>query len=346
MCYALSLLPMQKIVRKTFLGHPNSVCDMVAEAIVDECLRRDPKAKVAIRVLGGHGAMMVSGQWSTRAEFDVGQLVKKVYAEAGYTDEIEPFIHLGAPRADWLEARQKGLPTELTVVKGYATSATREGLPSALVLAREIARKVQEARLHDSHMAWLRPDGYAWVAMEGSRTVQMGVQVQHAESISLAQIQTDIFERLLRPLSSEAGIKYVVNPQGVYTAGGFLNASGQSGIEDDWYGGLLPIDSPIGLDGAHPLRAGTFMARFLAKKILAEQGAKQVWVQWIYSPGHAEPSAVQVLADAKDISESVKDVDLRAEAIAETLQLCKPIYRRCMEEGLWEPKEIAVKTEK
>jgi S-adenosylmethionine synthetase len=323
---------MQTMAYAVLDGHPNRLCDLVAEAIVDECLRRDPKSAMGVRVLGGRGAIMVSGEWVSRAEFDGAQFVRMVCAEAGAGD-VEPFVHVGIPQPVWAQAREKGVATETVVAKGYATRSTREQLPPGAVFAHDLVRRLREARLHNAAFSWLGADGFVWVESQGNHVKHLGVQVQHAEGIGVGQVQSELFERVLRPMSGGEGVQYRVNAQGPFTTGGFAVGCGQSGVEDYLYAGLLALRSGVGTDGAHVRRAGNAMARFLAKEYLAASDAKQVWVQLTYVPGLAEPVSSQVLADGKDVSEWVKGFDLRLQAIAERLDLCKPRYRRAVEHG-------------
>lgn len=209
-------------------GHPNRLCDLVAEAVVDECLRRDPSSLLAVRVFGGHGALMVSGEWVSRAEFDCAQLVRAVCKESGAGD-VEPFVHLGIPRPVWADARAKGIATETVIAKGYATRSTREFLPPAAVFAHDVAKRLRDARLHQTAFSWLGADGFVWVESDGNQLKQVGVQVEHKEGIVPKQIQSEIFSHILKPIGGEEGVKYRVNAQGPFTVGGFSGACGQSG---------------------------------------------------------------------------------------------------------------------
>lgn len=325
---------MLKVAEAVLGGHPDKLCDQVADAIVDEFLRRDQDARVNVEVFGGHGAMMISGEVDSRADFDVGAIAKRVYKEAGYTDEIEPFVHLGSHEREWSALVAKGAASDQAVCYGYATKATREMLPSPVVFANALAKKIDEAREHDSSMKWLRPDGRVLVAMDGREVSHVSVFAQHDKQVKVQEIHGGMLERVIRPvIGSVDKVKLFVNPAGPFTKGGLSCYTGQSGrrVASDLYGGLIPHGnlSLCGKDPRHPARAGSYMARHVAKSLVAAGLTSQAMVKIVYTIGRVDPIIVEATGDGgKDLSALVKEqFSLKIESIVQQFSLNKPIYR-------------------
>ena len=129
-------------------GHPDKACDLVAEAIVDEYLRRDPATRIELSVTGGHGALFISGDVASEADFDVAALVNRTLGSIGVMDEMEPFVSLERVVAEQLPAFASG-PELPVIVTGYATSETPERIPSPVLFAKRIAKRLQDLREHD-----------------------------------------------------------------------------------------------------------------------------------------------------------------------------------------------------
>ena len=325
---------MLKVAESYLKGHPDKVCDQVADAILDEFLRRDRNTKANIEVFAGHGAMMISGEVDSLADFDVAAVAKRVYRESGYEDEIEPFVHLGAWRREWHETLTKGAATEQAVCYGYATKATREMLPPAVVFAHAIAKKIDESRIHNGQMGWLRPDGRVLLAMDGKFVSHVSVFAQHVKDAKVQEVHNGILTNVIRPsIGPVDNVKLFVNPAGAFTQGGLSCRSGQSGrrVASDLYGGLIPQSngSLSGKDPSHPLRAGTYMSRHIAKSLVTAGMAKQALVKIVYIIGRVDPVIVEATGDAgADLSDFVKEhFDLRIASIVDRFQLRKPIYR-------------------
>src|SRR3989339_1001951 len=134
---------MPKAVESVLAGHPDKICDQIADAIVDEYLRRDPEASVDLSVLGSHGMMMIGGEVTSKADFDISELAKRVYKQIGYHDDIEVFVNIEGQTEEMKRAGNL-TPTDSVIVNGYATSETREQLPRALVYAHHMARRLDD----------------------------------------------------------------------------------------------------------------------------------------------------------------------------------------------------------
>lgn len=325
---------MRKIAESFLMGHPDKLCDQVADTILDEFLRRDRETRANIEVFAGHGAMMISGEVDSRADFDVGQIAKKVYKDAGYDDELEPFVHLGSLKREWSDSMAKNSATDHAVCYGYATKATREMLPAPVVYAQALAQKIDEARQHNSAMQWIRPDGRVLVAMEGRNVTHVSVFVSHAKGTRVQEIHGGILEHVIKPvIGSVENVKLFVNPAGPFTEGGLSCYTGLSGRRSasDLYGGLVPHVglSLSGKDPSHPARSGTYMSRYIARKMVLDGLASQVLVKIVYVIGRADPIIVEATGDnGEDLTDHVlQNFKLTIPEIVEQFQLRKPIYR-------------------
>jgi S-adenosylmethionine synthetase len=321
-------------------GHPDKVCDQIADALVDEFLRRDPKSTVDLQVLGGHGMVMVAGTVDSKADFDAAKIVLQVYKEIGYKDEIEPFIHLERPSEDLSRVLVRGGTRGTTIAYGYASRETREFLPRALVYARAITRRLDDLREQDPQFNWLGPDGKVQVTMQGQKTVAVSLLAQHDVGVEPHHVQSQLLDSVVTPIiGQQEGVKIFVNSGGPFTLGGFEMGVGSSGrkILSDTYGGLLP-STDFGLSGkdpSQPPRAGSYMARFIAKQLVREEVAGNVFVKIGYTIGQVDPVFVEaVTGKGQDLSDLVKGrFDLRIESIVEFLKLRQPFYRRATQYG-------------
>ncbi|PJE77287.1 hypothetical protein COV05_00050, partial [Candidatus Uhrbacteria bacterium CG10_big_fil_rev_8_21_14_0_10_48_16] len=145
--YSEPVLRMKKTVESVTQGQPDKVCDQIADAIVDEYLRRDTHARVDVNVLGSHGMVMIGGEVTSTADFDIGALAKQVYAEIGYKDDIEVFVNIET-QSDEMKRVVNGV-TDNMVVNGFATNETRELMPRAVVYAQNLARRLDDLRKSD-----------------------------------------------------------------------------------------------------------------------------------------------------------------------------------------------------
>lgn len=325
---------MLKISQTMLMGQPDKVCDQVADAIVDEFVRRDKDSVASIQVFGGHGAMMISGSVNSRADFDCAAIAKKVYKEAGYSDEVEPFVHLGTPSYEHNGSFSRKAARAQAVCYGYATNKTREMLPPALSYSQALAHKIDEARVHDVSMQWLRPDGRVMVACDGPKVKHVSVFCQHVEGAMVAQVHGGILQNIIYPvIGKDEDVKLFVNPAGTFVKGGLESHTGQSGrrVASDLYGGLIPHAGTMvsGRDASHPARSGTYMARHIAKSIVAAGKASQAFVSLVYTVGRVDPIVFEVHGDkGEDLSQYAKEkFDLSIEGIIEKFDLRRPMFR-------------------
>lgn len=339
---------MLKTVESVMSGQPDKVCDQIAEAIVDEYLRRDPHVRADIRVFGSHGMLMIAGEVNSSADFDVSTLAKKVYQEIGYPDDIEVFVNVETPSEEIKQIKTGVLDT--IVINGYSTRETHERLPRAVVFAHTIARHMDEIRKTDPKFSWMKPDGKVQITMQGDKVRAITVLASHHVSVEAKDVKTALLERLIIPAIGEESAQIYINPTGPFTISGFRADSGASGQKScvDMYGGLVPHGdkSFVGKDPLRAERAGVYLAR-MAANFLVEQGlADSALVQVVYTIGRAEPINIEAIGKRIDFTQIIKQkFDFRPEAIVERLQLRQPIYQQtavygCFgREGLpWEKK--------
>src|SRR3989339_862307 len=333
---------MRKAAEAVTQGHPDKVCDQIADAIVDEYLRRDPAARVNVGVLGSRGMIVVGGEVRSRADFDVAALVKQAYADTGYADEAEVFVNVNVADEPLRGAR---VPADAAVVNGYATKETREMLPRAFVFANNMARRLDDLRRTDPTFSWLLPNGKVQVVAERDRVTCVTIQVAHAQNIALNDVRTAILERVVSPMVGEDGVQLHVNPNGAFVHAGFAASSGMSGnkLASDTYGGLIPHgDAYIsGRDPGCAKRAGLYAARAAARWLVEQGLASSALVTAAYAPGRAEPVHLEASGVSEksrgskmDYANLVKaQFDFRPDAIVERFDLLRPIYRQTASYG-------------
>ncbi|MCR4312592.1 MAG: methionine adenosyltransferase domain-containing protein [Candidatus Uhrbacteria bacterium] len=333
---------MLKVVEAPLAGHPDKVCDHIVEAIVDEYLRRDPLSRMDIQALGSHGMIMLGGIVDSRADFDASEIARRTYEKTGYTDAVELFVNLERPTAEEGRVMVRGGAQGTAIVYGYATRETREMLPRAVVFANLLAQRIDDLRRSDTRFSWLKPDGKLQIATEGDRVIAATVIIEHDSAIDLPHVQGQILEHAIVPVLGDIEhMKILVNPAGPFTHGGFGANAGVSGrkVLADTYGGLLPHGG-IALAGKDPLkpgRAGTLMARFVAKQLVAEGVANNIFITAVYSLGMAEPMLLSARSgQGDDLTSLVAErFDFRPEAIVERLNLRRPLYAACATYGMF-----------
>ena len=333
---------MLKAVEAPLAGHPDKVCDLLVESVVDEYLRRDLLSKMDIQALGSNGMIMLGGVVDSRADFDVAEIAKQAYASVGYTEPVELFVNLERPSEQRLRAPRASGASGTAIVYGYATRETREMMPRAVVYANALARRIDDLRKTDTRFSWLRPDGKVQLAMDGERITSVTLIAAHAEDMDLNQVQALLLEHAVTPvLGNVDGVKVFINPVGPFTTGGFTLNAGVSGRKmlSDTYGGLLPHGgvAMVGKDPLKPSRAGAYMARYAARELVREGLTSNALISVVYSVGLEEPVALSARGgDGSDLSDVIKQrFDFRSEAIVERFNLRRPMYAACANYGMF-----------
>lgn len=347
-------------------GHPDKVCDQIADAILDDIFTEDPSARVAVEVCATTGMVMVFGEVSTSHYCDIPGIVRGVVKDIGYDDsslgfdyktcavlssldEQSPDIAMGVDKAsdyagsddtDMLGAGDQGM------MFGCATDETPELMPLPIMLSHALTRRLTEAR-KSGEIAWLRPDGKAQVTVEYENGEPKRVDVvvlsaQHGEEVGSEEIARTLIEKVIKKAIPakwlDADTKYYVNPTGRFVIGGPAGDSGVTGrkIIVDTYGGYCPHGGGA-LSGKDPTkvdRSGTYMARYVCKNLVAAGICRRVELQIAYAIGRAHPVSVYVdtfgtgVVDDATVAKIVSEVfDLRPRAIIRKLNLNRPIYR-------------------
>ena len=330
-------------------GHPDKLCDTIADAVLDACLLGDPDSRVACEVLATAGKITVAGEIATKAMPDIPHIVCKTVRQIGYSGnyEVEVDIHDQSPDiAGAVNGENEITAGDQGIVYGYACRETPQLLPLPVVLAHRITMGLTEAR-RNHLLEWLRPDGKAQVSVEYEdgkpvRVSTVVVSTQHKPEVSQKELRETVYQLILVPALGkylDLNTEVLINPSGSFVLGGFEADTGLTGrkLMVDTYGGIVSHGGGAlsGKDCTKVDRSGAYMARYLAKNIVAAGLAEKCTVSMAYAIGKAEPLYVQadthgtsVYPDAV-LAEAVKLIfDLTPTGMANTLQLMEPIYQK------------------
>jgi S-adenosylmethionine synthetase len=325
--------PKSYTVESVTSGHPDKMCDQVSDAILDECLRQDPKSRVAIETFGSHGLLVVGGEITTKANFDAGKIAGDLYKNIGYTGDLKIIPNIVKQSPDIAQGVDSGGAGDQGIMYGYATDENAEFLPKAVVLVHKLASGLERLRKNNKRFSWLKPDGKTQVTIKGDSIKTILVSAQHDESASQDFIKRELEEHLILPVIGDAKqVEILVNPTGRFVVGGFDADTGLTGrkIMVDTYGGLIPHGGGCfsGKDPTKVDRSAAYMTRFAAKNIVASGLVRKCLVSVAYAIGRAEPLMVEAVDEkGNDLSGLVKEkFDFRPAAIIERLNLRRPIY--------------------
>ncbi|MDD5750718.1 MAG: methionine adenosyltransferase [Candidatus Pacebacteria bacterium] len=313
-------------------GHPDKICDQISDAVLDACLRDDPKSRVAIESFGGHNLLIVGGEVTTMAKVDFKSVAGKVYRDIGYNDSVKFIANVVCQSPDIAMGVDTGGAGDQGIMYGYASDETPELLPFGVPLAHKLVKGLEHLR-KSGEVSWLRPDGKSQITIENGRVKTILISCHHDENVSQEEIRQTLIEKLIRPLAGDInGIEILVNPTGKFCQGGFDADTGLTGrkIMVDTYCGLAPHGGGCfsGKDPTKVDRSAAYMARFAAKNIVANGLAKKCLVSVAYAIGRAEPLMVEAIDEkGESVAEVIKDkFDFRPRAIIERLNLQRPIY--------------------
>ena len=289
-----------RIARTLSPGHPDRACDLIAETIVDEYLRRDPDTRMRIRVAGGKGALFVTGVVSSKADFDVGAIAVRTAGALGVRQAIEPFVALEPISGSMLPSALR--LNQPIVVAAYAAVETPEVVPMPVALSRRLAKRLEDLRSADPDWFWLEPAFEVSVAERAPGETRVFVSCSHGAK-PIDEVRESI-RQTLASLCNTSDIR--VNVHGPSEAWGLDADVGSSGTMEYPYGTGLPIMTAIsGLDPIHPLKYGTWLARDVARRALQRSGSKAVLVQGIYDPDDDAPSYLRIRDErGRDVSEA------------------------------------------
>lgn len=352
-------------------GHPDKIADQVSDAILDAILKDDPNARVACETTVTTSMALIAGEISTTTYVDIPKVVRETIKEIGYTrakygydyetmailtaiDEQSPDIAQGVDKA--LEYRDKDSEEEIEatgagdqgLMFGYATNETETYMPLAIYLSHQLAKRLSDVR-KDGTLNYLRPDGKVQVTVEYDendnpvRIDTIVVSTQHADDVTLEQIQEDIKAHVIYPTVPENLIneqtKFYINPTGRFVIGGPQGDAGLTGrkIIVDTYGGYARHGGGCfsGKDPTKVDRSAAYAARYVAKNIVAAGLADQCEVQLAYAIGVAEPVSIAIdtfgtgkVSEGQLVEAVRKHFDLRPAGIIKMLDLKQPIYKQ------------------
>lgn len=313
-------------------GHPDKVCDQISDAILDECLKQDPRSRVAIESFGSGGLIVVGGEVTTNAKVDFEFIARKVYRDIGYTEEPKVIVNVSQQSPDIAQGVDTGGAGDQGIMYGYATNETPEFLSKGVVLAHKLTKGLEDLR-RSGEIPWLRPDGKAQVTIEDGKIRSVLVSTQHADGVTNDELRSVITEKLIRPIVGDLkGVEILINPTGKFVLGGFTADTGLTGrkIMVDTYGGLIQHGGGAfsGKDATKVDRSAAYMCRFVAKNLVAQGFAKNCLVSVAYAIGRAEPLMVEAITEsgASLKSKVESEYDFRPAAIIERLGLRNPIY--------------------
>jgi len=330
----MSFIPKTYTVESVTSGHPDKICDQFSDAILDACLAQDPMSRVAVESFGGHGFVVIGGEVTTNAKVDYEAVAKKVYIDAGYNQDLKFLINVVQQSPDIAQGVDTGGAGDQGIMYGFATDETPEFMPKAVVDVHALAKGLQTLR-GQGGISWLRPDGKTQITVIDGVVRTVLVSTQHDQAVSHDEIKKTLTEKLIKPIMGDiSGLEILVNPTGRFVQGGFEADTGLTGrkIMVDTYCGLISHGGGCfsGKDPTKVDRSGAYMARFVAKNLVANGYAKQCLVSVAYAIGRAEPLMVEAINEkGESLSEIAKSkFDFKPKAIIERLDLRRPIYQQ------------------
>jgi S-adenosylmethionine synthetase len=364
-------------------GHPDKIADQISDAVLDALIKQDPMSRVACETLLTTGLAMVAGEITTKGYVEIPEVVRKTIKDIGYTrakygfdaETCAVITAVHSQSHDIAMGVDTGGAGDQGLMFGYACDETPELMPMTIMLAHKLTRQLTEMRKKEV-LPYLRPDGKSQVTIEYRegkpfKLHTIVVSSQHSPDIALKDLRKDIIEKVILPvvpknLLDEKSIIYHINPTGRFVTGGPMGDTGLTGrkIIVDTYGGVGSHGGGCfsGKDPTKVDRSASYMARYVAKNLVAAGIASEIEVQLAYAIGVAEPVSVHVddfgtgKVDHEKLESIVrKNFDMTPKGIMKTLNLRRPIYQktacyghfgRTEPEFTWEKTDKAAKLKK
>ena len=335
-------------------GHPDKIADQISDAVLDEVMRQDPKGRVACETLVTTGLVVVSGEITTTAHIDYDELIRRTVEQVGYDNALYGFdsttcavmCTIKRQSPDIAMGVDTGGAGDQGLMFGYACNETEELMPMPIQLAHRLTQRLSEVR-KSKKVDFLRPDGKSQVTVEyrDGKPVRVDcvvISTQHSDTVPNEDLRNAIMEHVIKPIIPahmlDAKTKFHINPTGRFVIGGPMGDAGLTGrkIIVDTYGGYSRHGGGAfsGKDPSKVDRSACYMARYIAKNVVAAGLASRAEVQLAYAIGVAEPVSVMVdtfgtatIPEEKITALVRENFKLTPKAIIETLDLRKPIYK-------------------
>ena len=348
-------------------GHPDKLCDLISDTILDECLKQDENSRVAVETFASANKITIGGQLTTNARIDIEEIARRTLRNIGYTNEaidINPEtcdidINITKQSRDIAQGVDSGGAGDQGIMFGYASDETKELMPFAINMAHKLSRKLTDVR-KNGEISYLRPDGKTQVTVEYENDIPKRIDTilistQHKENVENEKIKQDILEKVIRKVIPskylDKNTKYYINPTGKFTIGGPLGDTGLTGrkIIVDTYGGYARHGGGAfsGKDATKVDRSAAYMLRHIAKNVVANGYAKKCELQVAYGIGMIEPISIFIntfgtnTISENEIIEKIKGTfDLTPKGIIEYLKLKEPIYTKTTNYGHFGKKEL------
>jgi S-adenosylmethionine synthetase len=340
-------------------GHPDKICDQVSDSILDEIITHDPDSRVAVEAMTTTGIVFVAGEVTSKARIDAQEVVRRTLKDIGYNGlkygfdgnscSVLTSIHEQSPDISMgVSKNENGVQGagDQGLMFGYATSETAELMPLPITLAHKLTMRLATVRKENT-LDWIGPDGKSQVSVIYEDSVPkkidtVVVSTQHTEDVSISQVREEVISKVIKPICDDLinnSTKFLVNPTGRFVIGGPVGDTGLTGrkIIADTYGGMGRHGGGAfsGKDPSKVDRSACYVARYIAKNIVASGLASKCEVQLAYAIGVPDPVSIMVdtfhtgKISEEIIEKQVREIfDTTPKGIIETLRLKRPIYKK------------------